>query len=66
MSRIEAWNFMKKLNDGTATLVIRQKVTAEDNSKSTTEKPSTVKNGNGNQEQMTSERKEPEKLEAKR
>jgi len=66
MSRIEAWNFMKKLNDGTATLVIRQKVTAEDNSKSTTEKPATVKNGNGNQEQMTSERKEPEKLEAKR
>lgn len=57
---------MKKLNDGTATLVIRQKVTAEDNSKSTTEKPATVKNGNGNQEQMTSERKEPEKLEAKR
>ena len=66
MSRIEAWNFMKKLKDGTATLVIRQKVTAEDNSKSTTEKPATVKNGNGNQEQMTSERKEPEKLEAKR
>merc|ERR1712241_1532537 len=25
MSRIEAWNFMKKLNDGTATLVVRQK-----------------------------------------
>ena len=33
MSRIEAWNFMKKLNDGTATLAICQKVTAEDNSK---------------------------------
>ena len=61
MSRIEAWNFMKKLNDGTATLVIRQKVIAEDPK----EKPATVKS-NGNQEQMTSERKEPEKLEAKR
>ena len=23
MSRIEAWNFMKKLNDGTANLVVR-------------------------------------------
>merc|ERR1711902_54272 len=53
MSRIEAWNFMKKLNDGTATLVIRQKVIAEDPK----EKPATVKS-NGNQEQMTSERKE--------
>ena len=27
MSRIEAWNFMKKLNDGTASLVVRHKIT---------------------------------------
>ena len=27
MSRIEAWNFMKKLNDGTANLVVRHKIT---------------------------------------
>ena len=27
MSRIEAWNFMKKLNDGTANLVVRHKLT---------------------------------------
>ena len=26
MSRIEAWNFMKKLTDGTAHLVVRQKI----------------------------------------
>ena len=26
MSRIEAWNFMKKLGDGTANLVVRQKI----------------------------------------
>merc|ERR1711963_1144482 len=26
MSRIEAWNFMKKLNDGTASLVVRHKI----------------------------------------
>jgi len=26
MSRIEAWNFMKKLNDGTASLVVRHKL----------------------------------------
>lgn len=26
MSRIEAWNFMKKLNDGTANLVVRHKL----------------------------------------
>ena len=28
MSRIEAWNFMKKLSDGSATLVVRQKIEA--------------------------------------
>merc|ERR1719385_252552 len=28
MSRIEAWNFMKKLNDGTASLVVRHKITS--------------------------------------
>ena len=33
MSRIEAWNFMKKLNDGTATLVVRQKLTEENKPK---------------------------------
>ena len=27
MSRIEAWNFMKKLSDGTANLIVRQKIT---------------------------------------
>ena len=26
MSRIEAWNFMKKLSDGSATLIVRQKI----------------------------------------
>jgi C-terminal processing protease CtpA/Prc len=26
MSRIEAWNFMKKLSDGTANLIVRQKL----------------------------------------
>ncbi len=26
MSRIEAWNFMKKLSDGTASLIVRQKL----------------------------------------
>eukprot|EP00094_Tigriopus_californicus_P003200 TCALIF_03081-PA protein Name:"Similar to IL16 Pro-interleukin-16 (Pan troglodytes)" AED:0.06 eAED:0.06 QI:0/0.71/0.62/0.75/1/1/8/220/1400 len=26
MSRIEAWNFMKKLSDGTSTIVVRQKI----------------------------------------
>ncbi len=26
MSRIEAWNFMKKLSDGTATIVVRKKL----------------------------------------
>ena len=31
MSRIEAWNFMKKLNDGTATLVVRQKIENNEN-----------------------------------
>merc|ERR1711982_264383 len=64
MSRIEAWNFMKKLNDGTATLVIRQKVISAEDPKSEKTAPSSVETGN--QEQMTSERKEPEKLEAKR
>jgi hypothetical protein len=57
---------MKKLNDGTATLVIRQKVISAEDPKSEKTAPSSVKTGTGNQEQMTSERKEPEKLEAKR
>jgi hypothetical protein len=61
MSRIEAWNFMKKLNDGTATLVIRQKVEEKANLVATASKSSA---SNGNQEQI--ERKEPEKIEAKR
>ncbi len=26
MSRIEAWNFMKKLSDGTANIIVRQKL----------------------------------------
>jgi hypothetical protein len=29
MSRIEAWNFMKKLIDGTATIVVRQRLDAK-------------------------------------
>ena len=29
MARIEAWNFLKKLPDGTVTLVIRKKLTEE-------------------------------------
>jgi len=68
MSRIEAWNFMKKLNDGTASMVIRQKVIAEaENAAPKTEKTAaTTSVKSGNQEQMTSEQKEPEKLEAKR
>merc|ERR1711874_356711 len=66
MSRIEAWNFMKKLNDGTASLVIRQKVIVEADSSPKTEKTATTSVKSGNQEQMTSEQKEPEKLEAKR
>jgi len=40
MSRIEAWNFMKKLNDGTANLVVRHKIinaAADINSEKTTE-----------------------------
>ena len=71
MSRIEAWNFMKKLNDGTATLVVRQKIENNENhhEKKVPPQPdtTTVSKSNGNQEQMTSvEQKEPEKLEAKR
>ena len=72
MSRIEAWNFMKKLNDGTATLVVRQKLDNAENSKIETQQqpqqPQPLQpKSNGNQEQMTSvEQKEPEKLEAKR
>merc|ERR1712106_1271298 len=62
MSRIEAWNFMKKLNDGTASMVIRQKVIAEaENAAPKTEKTAaTTSVKGGNQEQMTSEQKEPE------
>ena len=30
MARIEAWNFLKKLPDGTVTLVIRQKLPEEE------------------------------------
>ena len=71
MSRIEAWNFMKKLNDGTATLVVRQKIENNENHHEKKVPPppdtTTVSKSNGNQEQMTSvEQKEPEKLEAKR
>ena len=70
MSRIEAWNFMKKLNDGTASLVIRQKLIAEaengTNPKTEKTATATTTTKSGNQEQMTSEQKEPEKLEAKR
>lgn len=72
MSRIEAWNFMKKLNDGTANLVIRQKVMDSTQKVSNGAGgggggggPSSTKS-TGNQEQMNAERKEPEKLEAKR
>ena len=67
MSRIEAWNFMKKLNDGTATLVVRQKIENVPSQQTATTATTTVSKSNGNQEQMTSvEQKEPEKLEAKR
>ena len=68
MSRIEAWNFMKKLNDGTATLVVRQKIEESNHEKNSPPVPPqpTVSKSNGNQEQMTTEHKEPEKLEAKR
>merc|ERR1719245_2657296 len=61
MSRIEAWNFMKKLNDGTASLVIRQKLIAEaeNGANPKTEKTATTTTKSGNQEPMTSEQKEP-------
>merc|ERR1711902_25444 len=60
MSRIEAWNFMKKLNDGTATIVVRQKIETSE----ATPKALEVKT-NGNQDNVTTcEQKE--KLEAKR
>ena len=77
MSRIEAWNFMKKLNDGTATIVIRQKLTDPETGNSgktggnsgktqiNTPAPPTAK-AHANNQDMTSEQKEPEKLEAKR
>lgn len=63
MSRIEAWNFMKKLNDGTATLVIKQKL-SPDSEKVAPNAGGNAKT-NGSQD-MSSEQKEPEKLEAKR
>ena len=68
MSRIEAWNFMKKLNDGTATLVVRQKLENAEKIETQQSQPQPLQpKSNGNQEQMTSvEQKEPEKLEAKR
>jgi len=73
MSRIEAWNFMKKLNDGTATLVVRQKISENSESNPSDKlnqqslQPQNLTKSNGNQEQMTSvEAAEPEKLEAKR
>lgn len=77
MSRIEAWNFMKKLNDGTATLVIRQKLNPDaekptcSGSTSSTAAGSNnndvgTKSSNANQDTMSCEQKEPEKLEAKR
>merc|ERR1711944_180608 len=46
MSRIEAWNFMKNLNDGTATIVVRQKIEASE----ATPKPLEVKANAGNQD----------------
>jgi hypothetical protein len=82
MSRIEAWNFMKKLSDGTATLVVRQKLedpaSMTSTSTSTSASASTLtlnaaassttatSKTNGNQEMSTDHNKEPEKLEAKR
>lgn len=30
MSRIEAWNFMKKLSEGTASIIVRQKLPKEE------------------------------------
>merc|ERR1712018_935390 len=40
MSRIEAWNFMKKLNDGTANLVVRHKIVNPSNNDDSGEKVS--------------------------
>ena len=34
MARIEAWNFLKKLPDGTVTLIIRQKLSEDDDNTS--------------------------------
>lgn len=40
MTRIEAWNFMKKLNDGYVTIVVRQKIDpARASSSSSDQKP---------------------------
>ena len=64
MSRIEAWNFMKKLNDGTATIVVRQKIEASE--AATPSKPLEVKTNAGNQDNMTTCSEQKEKLEAKR
>ncbi len=47
MSRIEAWNFMKKLSDGTASLIIRQKL------------PEAGANNNTNNNEATVEEKTP-------
>ena len=65
MSRIEAWNFMKKLNDGTATIVVRQKIEASE-ALATPSKPLEVKSNAGNQDNMTTCSEQKEKLEAKR
>lgn len=82
MSRIEAWNFMKKLNDGTATLVVRQKIGHEDKSSHSSSSHSSCSNSHssssssentgkasGNQEmtaEQTRQQLEPTKVEAKR
>ena len=55
MSRIEAWNFMKKLNDGTANLVVRHKI-VNPNTDSTGEKVPEV----SVQPSVTSSKKSPD------
>jgi hypothetical protein len=42
MSRIEAWNFMKKLTDGTANIIVRQKLADKSDKTATADKPNST------------------------
>lgn len=65
MSRIEAWNFMKKLSDGTANLVVRHKI--EQQSQNAPQESSKVASKPKKEPAATTEpQHETTKLEAKR